>query len=55
MGEHHAEFDLFKDFESSPSTLSYYGCDTLTFDCPESLQLESPNDPLIFDCGLFVG
>ena len=30
MGENHAEFGLFKDLDSSPSTLPYYGYDILS-------------------------
>jgi len=32
MGEHHAKFDLFKDHESSPSSLPCSGCDVIVFD-----------------------
>jgi len=34
VGEHHLEFDLFKNFESSPSTLPYYGCEVLDSNVP---------------------
>ena len=55
LGEHHVKFSLFKDFESSHSTLPCCGCDMLVSNSLESLPLESPNDPPIVDCDLFKG
>jgi len=43
VGEHHAEFGLFKDFEPSPSTLSCCGCEVIDSDEPVSSS---------FDCAL---
>jgi len=55
VGKHHAEFGLFKKYESSSFTLPCYGCDVLVSNSLKSLLLESPNDPPIVDCDLFKG
>jgi len=54
VGEHHTEFGLFKDFESSPYTFSCCRCDVLDLDELMNIDM-SPNDPSSFDCALFEG
>jgi len=54
VGEHHVEFSLFKDFESS-STFPYYGCEVLDSNEPVSMIDMTLNDPFSFDCTLFEG
>ena len=55
MGEHPAEFGLFKDFEFSPSTFACYGCEIVDFDEPMDELDMALNDPSSFDCPLFEG
>jgi len=52
--EHHVEFSLFKDFESS-STLSCCGCEVLDSNEPMSMIDMTLNDSSSFDCTLFEG
>jgi len=49
----HVEFGLFKDFESSPSTLPCCGCEVLDSNKPMSMLDMTLNDPFSFDCTLF--
>jgi len=37
VGEHHVEFGLFKDFESSSSTFSCCGCEVVDSDEPVNI------------------
>ena len=53
VGEHHVEFGLFKDFESSPSTFSCCGCEVVDSNEPGSMIKMSRNDPSSVDCTLF--
>jgi len=55
VGKHHAEFGLFKDFEPSPSTHSYYGREVFDSNEPMSMLDMTLNDPFSFDCTLFDG
>jgi len=55
VGEHHVEFGLFKDFESSPSTFSCCGCEVVDSNELVSMIEMSQNDPSSFDCTLFKG
>jgi len=55
VGEHHAEFGLFKDFESSPSTFSCCGCEIVDFDKPMYIIDMIMNEPSSFECSLFEG
>jgi len=55
VGEHHAEFGLFKDFESSPSTFSCCGCEISDSDEPMDVLDMTLNDPSNFECPLFEG
>jgi len=55
VGEHHAEFVLFKDFEPSPSTLPCCGCEVLDSNEPMSMLDMTLNDLSSFDCTLFEG
>jgi len=55
VGEHHAEFDLFKGCNSSLTTLPCCGCEVLDLDKPTSMLDMNPNDPSSFDCVLFKG
>jgi len=52
VGEHHVEFGLFKDLESS-STFTYCGCDTIDFDEPMDVLIMTLNNPSSFGCTLF--
>ena len=54
VGEKHAEFALFKDFESSPFTFSCCGCE-VDSDEPMSMLEITQNDHFNFDCALFEG
>jgi len=54
-GEHHVEFGLFKDFESSPSTFPCCGCEVLDSNEPVSMLDMTLNDPFSFYCTLFEG
>ena len=53
VGEHHAEFGLFKDFDASSSTLSCCGCDVVDSNEPVSMLDMTLNDPFSFDCAFF--
>ena len=53
VGEHHAEFGLFKDFEFSPSTFACYGCELVDSDEPMDEVDMALNDPSSFYCTLF--
>jgi len=53
VGEHHAEFGLFKEFDSSPSTFSCCGCEIIDSDEPMDVVDMTLNDPSSFDCTLF--
>jgi len=55
VGEHHAEFGLFKDFEFSPSTFTCYGCEIADSDKPMDELAMALNDPSSFDYPLFEG
>jgi len=55
VGQKHVEFGLFKDFESTPSTYSCYGCDVIGLNESEHLTVMSQNDPFSLDCPLFAG
>ena len=55
VGEHHAKFGLFKDFESSPSTVSCCRCEVVDYDEPVSMLEITQNDPSGFDYALFEG
>ena len=55
VGEHHAEFGLFKDHESPLSSFSYSGCDALDFDNPVELFDINLNDPQYSVCKSFGG
>ena len=55
MGEQHAEFALFKDFEPSPLTLSCYGCEVVDSDEPMSMLKITQNDPSRIDYALCAG
>ena len=55
VGEKHAEFGLFKDFKSAPSTYSCYGCDVIDLDEPEHLLYMPRNDPSNLNCALLEG
>ena len=55
MGKHHVKFGLLKDFESSPSTLSYCGSEVLNSNEPVRMLNMTLNDPSNFDCTLFEG
>ena len=52
VGEKHAEFGLFKDFESTP-TYSFCGCDVIDLIKPEHLTDMTQNDPSNLNCTLF--
>ena len=54
-GEHDTKFGLFKDHESSITTLSYYGCELVVYDKPEYLIDVTPNDPQESHYDLFEG
>ena len=54
MGEHHVEFDLFKDFESS-STFPYYRYEAFDSNEPVRMIDMTLNDPSSFDSTLFDG
>jgi len=54
-GEKHVEFDLFKDFESSPSTFSCCGCEVVDSSEPVSMLELMQNDHSSFYCALFEG
>jgi len=53
--EHHAEFGLFKDFESSSSTLPCCGCEMLDSNEPMSMLDMTLHDPSSFGCTVFKG
>ena len=53
--EKHAEFGLFKYFESSPSTYSYCRCDVIKSDEPMHLIYMTQNDSSCLNCALFEG
>ena len=55
MGEHHAEFGLFKDFEFYPSTFLCCGCGIVDSDEPMDELDFTLNDPSNFACTLFEG
>ena len=55
MGEKHAEFSLLKDFESVPSTYSYYRCDAIDLDEPAHFIDMPQNDPSSVNCALLEG
>jgi len=55
LGDHHAEFGLFTDRESSMTTLPYCGCDLVVYDKPEYLIDVTPNDPQESHYDLFEG
>ena len=55
VAEKHAEFGLFKDLESSPSTFSCCGCEVVDSDKPVSMLEITQNDSSSFDCALFEG
>jgi len=55
VGEHHAEFGIFKDCNPSPSTLSYCGCEVLDSNELVSMLDMTLNDPSSFNCTLFEG
>jgi len=55
VGEHHAEFGLFKDLEYSLSTLPCCGCELAISDKPMRLIDMTPHDPTIVDYILFEG
>jgi len=55
MGEHHAEFDLFKGYEFSLTSLNCYGYDVLRFDEAMKLVDVSMNNPHVFDYASFEG
>jgi len=55
VGEHHAEFGLFKDFESSPPTFACCGCEVVDSDELVNILHMILNDPSSFDCDLFEG
>jgi len=55
VGEHHVEFGLFKDFESSPPTFSCCGCEVVDSNEPVSMIEMSRNDPSSFDYTFFEG
>jgi len=55
VGKHHVKFGLLKDFESSPSTLSYCGSEVLNSNEPVRMLNMTLNDPSNFDCTLFEG
>ena len=55
VGEHHAEFGLFKDFEFSPSTFACYGCEIVDSDEPVDELDMALNDLSSFYCTLFEG
>ena len=55
VGEHHVEFGLFKDFESSPSTFSCCGCEVIESTESVGILEMSLKDPSSFDCTLSEG
>ena len=54
VGEHHAKFGLFKDFEFS-HTFSCCGCAIVDSDEPMDVLDMTLNDPSSFNCTLFKG
>jgi len=55
VGEHYVEFELFKDFEFSPSTFSNCGCEIVDSDEPMDVLKLTLNDPFGSTCTLFEG
>jgi len=55
IGEKYAEFGLFKNFESSPSTYSCCGCDVIGIDEPVHFTKMAQNDSSSLNCALFKG
>jgi len=55
MGELHAKFGLFKDFEFSHSTFSCCWCEIADSDEPIDVLDVTLNNPSSFDCILFEG
>jgi len=49
MGEHYAEFGLFKDRDLSPSSLACCGCDMIIYYEIKKSNDSCPNNPPIFD------
>lgn len=52
---HHAKFGLFKDYDSSPCSLSCCGCYVVISTKLIKLIDESPNDPQVFAYVFFKG
>jgi len=55
VGEKHAKFDLFKDFESAPSTYSCCGCDVTDLVKHKHLIDMTQNKPSSLNCALYEG
>ena len=49
MGEPRAGFGLFKDQDSSPSSLAWYGCDMIIYDAIVKSNDLCPDDPPMFN------
>jgi len=50
VGEHHAEFGMSKDQNSSPFSFAYYGCDVVVSDEFVKSFDVCPNVPHLLDC-----
>jgi len=49
VGEPRAGFGLFKDQDSSPSSLAWYGCDMIIYDAIVKSNDLCPDDPPMFN------